>query len=184
VVLTQSRWQRLWSDLVQHAAPLLAVPVAAWVTLHLTHHSLREPFSLRALIASVALPPLALAVYELVMNSGPVHLPAAEIRWDEDGFAYSSFGDVTRIGWSEFRGYRRPWTPMGMIRIRSASHRDLRFPYLAFASEQREALFAELDLRALPNRRLQLAEAAASVGDNDQAAAAAPPLKRFSLGNT
>ena len=182
MVLTQSRWQRLWSDLVQHAAPLIAVPVAAWLTLHLMHHALREPFSLRALIASVALPPLALAVYELVMNSGAVHLPSAEIRWDEDGFAYSSFGDVTRIGWTDFRGYRRPWTPMGMIRLRSASHRDLRFPYLAFASEQREALFAELDRRALPNRRLQRTEAAASAGYIDEAAAAAPQLICVSLG--
>jgi hypothetical protein len=125
------------------------------MTLHLTHHALREPFSLRALIASVVLPPVGFALYELVMNSGAARLPTAEVRWDEGGFAFSRFGDVTRIAWADFRGYRRPWTPMGMIRIRSASHRDLRFPYLAFASEQREALFAELDLRALPNTRLQ-----------------------------
>lgn len=160
MVLTQSRWQRFWSKLVLNSGALISVPAIAWATLHLTHHSLREPFSLRALIASVVLPPVGFALYELVMNSGAVYLPGAEIRWDEHGLAYGSFGDVTQIAWTDFRGYRRPWTPMGIIRIRSTSHRDIWFPYLAFASEQREALFAELDRRAPPDARLQRTEAA------------------------
>jgi hypothetical protein len=167
MVLTQSRWQRLWSDLVQHAALLVTAPVIAWMVLHLTHHTLREPSSLRALLASAVLPPVGWALYELVMNSGAVHLPSAEVRWDEDGFAHSSFGDVTRIVWTDFRGYRRPWTPMGMIRIRSSLHRDIRFPYLTFAAEQRAALFAELDRRSLRDQRLRRTGAAASAGPVD-----------------
>ncbi len=149
MVLTQSRWQRLWSHLAAHSAELVAVPIVAWATLHLTHHALREPFSLGTLVTSAVLPPVAMAIYELVMNSGTTHLPSAEFRWDEDGFAYGTFGDVVCVRWDDYRGYRRPWTPMGNIRIRSATHRDIRFPYLTFSVEQREALFAELDRRKL-----------------------------------
>ncbi|HET7604434.1 MAG TPA: hypothetical protein VFK36_15530 [Gemmatimonadales bacterium] len=162
MVLTQTRWQRVRFLLMLNGVALVVVPLCTWWVLHTSHHSIAEPFSIRVLIRSLLASPLATVLYELAMNSGAAWLPAAELRWDDQAITFASFGSEEKVRWADYRGYQRGWTPFGTVRIRSAVGRRISFPYLAFAPDQRDVLFAELDRRALPD--IQIAGGAAASG--------------------
>ena len=76
------------------------------------------------------------------------------LSWDRDGLTYTWRGRVTKVAWSDYRGYGLSWYIPRRVKLFQKDEEPVLIHLFEFAEGQRNELFTELAVHsatALPN---------------------------------